>query len=191
MVQLEVVQAANAALVKARPLVAVFIGGTAGIGEYAVRALATAHGSQGRGLRAYIVGRNESAAEKIIAECRQMCPPGHFRFVQATNLSLLKDVDRTCAEIIRLEEEAAKIQDGPARVDLLVMTQGVLSLSGRAGTSPTCPCPKRVLTPFPGTQTHPKVSMQYSPSCITHACASSTNSSLCSSRRRSPRISSP
>jgi len=128
MVQLEAVRTANAALVKARPLVGVFFGGTAGIGELTVRALATTHGATGRGLRVYIVGRNQKAADKIISECQQACPPGHFRFVQATDLSLLKEVDRVCGEITQAEE-AVGANEGPPRVDFLVVSQGILSLS--------------------------------------------------------------
>ena len=132
MVQLEAARAANADLVKSKPLVAVFFGGTAGIGERAVRSLATTHGSAGKGLRVYVVGRSQTAADKIIADCREACPAGQFNFVQATDLSLLKDVDRVCGEITRAEEKfAVEKSDGPARIDFLVLTQGMLSLSGR------------------------------------------------------------
>jgi NAD(P)-dependent dehydrogenase (short-subunit alcohol dehydrogenase family) len=107
MVHLDVVRSCNAALVKSQPLVAVFTGGTAGIGSYAARALA-AHAKDGRGLRLYIVST------------------GQFRFVQTDDLALLKNVDRVCAEIIRSEQEAATTGETP-RIDLLIMTQGCLA----------------------------------------------------------------
>lgn len=132
MVALDVVRSCNATLVKTHPLVAVFVGGTAGIGEYSVRALAATHGKDGKGLRLYIVGRNASAAEKIINGCTQDCPAGQFQFIKADNLSLLKDVDRCCDEIIKAERNA-KSDGGPPRVDLLVCSQGVISFAPRKG----------------------------------------------------------
>ena len=126
MVNLATVRASNTALVRSQPLVAVFIGGTAGIGASTLRALATAHGkSGGKGLRAYIVGRNGAAAAEAIKECRSVCGPegGDLRFVKADDLALMKDVDRVCAEIIRLEKEEEEAGGGGARIDILVMSQ--------------------------------------------------------------------
>src|ERR1700761_2711202 len=100
MVKLDDVQTYNAALVQSQPLVAVFFGGTSGIGHYTLRQLATAESKGGKGLRAYIVGRNEKTAETIISECSVIYPEGHFIFVKADDISLIKDVDRVCAEII-------------------------------------------------------------------------------------------
>lgn len=134
MVALDIVRASNASLVKAQPLVAVFVGGTAGIGEYSVRALAATHGKEGKGLRLYIVGRNAIAAEKIITDCTQVCPSGHFRFIKASNLSLLTDVDRCCDEITCAERDATPDGDGGLpRVDLLVFAQGLISFAPRKG----------------------------------------------------------
>ncbi|KAI9717646.1 MAG: hypothetical protein M1812_004591 [Candelaria pacifica] len=128
MVQLEVVRSANATLVKSQPLVAVFVGGTSGIGEFTIRALAATHGKEGKGLRLYIVGRNSSAAEKTISECKSVCPEGDFRFVKANDLALLNDVDRVCDEIIRIEE-GIKADGGSARVDLLNLSQHYFPLT--------------------------------------------------------------
>ncbi|RAL15340.1 uncharacterized protein BO97DRAFT_475735 [Aspergillus homomorphus CBS 101889] len=133
MVTLDAVHASNTALVQSQPLVAVFFGGTSGIGHYTLSALATAEGSRsGKGLRAYIVGRKAQAAENIIAECRALC--GHanaeFIFIQATDLSLLRDVDRVCAEILSLEE--AKSQN--PRIDYLMLTQGGAPFQPRKDT---------------------------------------------------------
>lgn len=53
--------------------------------------------------------------------------------MRAEDLALLKDVDRVCAEIVRMEEgENAEGGDG-ARVDLLVMSQAYLSFEARRG----------------------------------------------------------
>ena len=133
MVHLDVVRAANSALVKSQPLVAVFVGGTSGIGEQTIYALAATHAEKGKGLRLYIVGRNAAAAQKIISECTRLCPGGSFRFVQAKDLALLEDVDRICAEIIRIEEDE-NANGGTARVDLLVMSQALVNFQPRTGT---------------------------------------------------------
>lgn len=132
MVTLEVVQSCNAALVKSQPLVAVVVGGTAGIGECTVRAIAATHANHGKGLRLYIVGRNKDAADKTISYCRDVCPTGQFHFVRADDLSLLKDVDRCCAEIVQAEKQASETGK-KAKVDLLVETQGYLTFESRQG----------------------------------------------------------
>ena len=131
MVQIDVVRSSNSSLVQSHPLVAIFVGGTSGIGEYTVKALAT-HAKQGQGLRLYIVGRNSDAAEMTISDCTRLCPEGDFRFVKAGDLALLKDVDLVCAEIMRMEEES--VEGRPARVDLLVLTQAYFSFDARKGT---------------------------------------------------------
>ncbi|KAK4496661.1 hypothetical protein PRZ48_012643 [Zasmidium cellare] len=130
MIPLATVTAINAALINRQPLVAVFTGGTSGIDEYTIRYLAAHHGTTGKGLRVYIVGRNEQAAEKIIADCLKICPRGEFVFVKATDLSLLRDVDRTCEKIKELEKE--KDGEGP-RIDMLVMSHADLWFGGRRG----------------------------------------------------------
>lgn len=128
MVALPVVRASNTTLVQSHPLVAVFVGGTSGIGECTIRTLAATHGDQGKGLRIYIVGRNAAAAEQTIAYCRSVCSRGQFLFVKADDLSLLKDVDRVCSEILRLEEKEAALSGGKPRLDILVMSQAYFPL---------------------------------------------------------------
>ncbi|KAI2470075.1 NAD(P)-binding protein [Annulohypoxylon bovei var. microspora] len=135
MVKLDVVRTANAALADGtKPFVAVVAGGTAGIGEATVRALAATfagRGSEGEGrgfLRVYIVGRNQEAVRKIIAECTAVCPGGVFRFCRG-DLSLLKEVDRVCAEITGIERREADAKATPVKIDFLVCCQGVLSLT--------------------------------------------------------------
>jgi len=126
MAKLPAVIAANK-LLTSKLLVAVFIGGTSGIGEYTLRALCTsfaAHGHSGSGLRAYIVGRKPADGQKVLDECLELCPKASLSYVTVGDLSLLQDVDVACAEIVRREEAAEKAGDlaGCARVDLLVLT---------------------------------------------------------------------
>ncbi|GAM43206.1 hypothetical protein TCE0_047f17822 [Talaromyces pinophilus] len=121
MVELTEVHKANATLVQSQPLVAVFIGGTSGIGHQSLRALAAADAEhKGKGLRAYIVGRNATAAEEIIAECRGLYPQGQYHFLKIDDLSLINNVDRVCAEIIQLEQK----ESSDPRIDYLMMSQG-------------------------------------------------------------------
>lgn len=132
MVRLNVVRAANAALVNSQPLVAVFVGGTSGIGEYTLRALASTHSDKGKGLRVYIVGRKAAAADAIIADCQRVCPAGQFKFVQADDLALLKDVDRVCEEIVKNEEVEGQDGQKPG-IDLLFMSQACSIFGKRKG----------------------------------------------------------
>ena len=105
MAKLPAVIAANE-LLTSKLLVAVFIGGTSGIGEYTLRALCTsfaAHGHSGSGLRAYIVGRKLADGQKVLDECLELCPKASLSYVTMGDLSLLQDVDVACAEIVRRE----------------------------------------------------------------------------------------
>lgn len=131
MVQLDKVRSAVSALAKTKPLVAVFVGGTSGIGEYTIRVLAAVCANGGRA-RVYIVGRNAKTADVIISDCARISPHGRFVFVQARDLSLLKDVDRVCAEIVGLESR--EVEDGGRpKIDLLVMSQACSVFQKRKG----------------------------------------------------------
>lgn len=132
MVSIDVVRSANAALVKTEPFVAVVAGGTSGIGKNTVIELARTFGDQGAELRVYIVGRNEGAAKDLIAECERICPAGTFRFVGA-DLSLIREVDKVCASISKTEDDIAKSKGKVAKIDFLVLCQGLLSFGGREG----------------------------------------------------------
>ncbi|EFX03829.1 short chain dehydrogenase reductase [Grosmannia clavigera kw1407] len=133
MVALSVVEAANQDLARngSRPYVAVFTGGTAGIGAYAVVGIATVFGKAKttRGLRVYIVGRSQTAAETLSADCRTAYANGQYEFVKAADLSLLADVDHVCETITAAESAVSRKEGHAPRIDLLVATQGVLSLS--------------------------------------------------------------
>ena len=119
MVNLSDVRKSNSALKTSSSVVAVFAGGTSGIGEATVKALA----ANAKDPKVYIIGRNEARASRIIEECVQSCPGGSFTFVKA-DLSLLKNVDIMCEEIKREET---------GRLDLLFMSQGYITLEGRKG----------------------------------------------------------
>lgn len=126
MVKLDIVRSANAALADVKPFVAVVAGGTAGIGEFTVRAIAATFASCGIGLRVYIVGRNESAARKIIADCGAVCPGGSFCFYKG-DLSLPNEVVRIYAEIT--QEDEARASRTLAKINFLVCCQETLSTS--------------------------------------------------------------
>lgn len=135
MVRLDTAREANEKVVSGSDLVAVFVGGTSGIGEYTPRALANlaSKTNQGLGLQVYLVGRNEAAADGILSDCRKLCPMGTFTFMKAENLALLRDVDKCCEEIMRLEKERGDVGESPAKVDILVMSQAVLHFGPRKG----------------------------------------------------------
>lgn len=125
MVDLKLVESSNNTLATSQPLVAVIVGGTSNIGAHTIRSLAATHGTGGKGLRAYIIGRNAKAAEEVISDCQKLCPTGQFRFIRANDLALIKDVDLTCAELIETEEKEAKTIGVTPRIDILVMTQAI------------------------------------------------------------------
>lgn len=116
MVALDIVKASNATLVKELPpnLVAVFVGGTSGIGEITLKLLAK-HATKPR---IYIVGRSAENAERIIAECRGLNKDGEYIFVQKS-LSLLKAAEELCEEIKSKEKS----------INLLFLTIGVPDMS--------------------------------------------------------------
>ncbi|KAI0104346.1 hypothetical protein F4814DRAFT_84675 [Daldinia grandis] len=118
-----------------KPYVAVVACDTAGIGGSAVRALAATladredeEEEEEDMLRVYIVGRNEGAERNIVVEFSEACPQGMFRFHEG-NMSLLREVDRVCADITRIELQEASVGGRVAKIDFLVSRQGVLSLA--------------------------------------------------------------
>jgi NADP-dependent 3-hydroxy acid dehydrogenase YdfG len=102
MVLIELVNASNEAIPTSLPtgLVAVFAGGTSGIGEATLRLFAKLAVNP----RVYIIGRSRSAAENIIADCRQSNPGGEFVFIQK-DLDLLKNTNEAVKEIKAKEKK--------------------------------------------------------------------------------------
>lgn len=131
MVALDTVRSHNSAVFRSVPIVAVFVGATAGLGETTLRALAAAHSDKGKGLRVYVVGRKKAAFDRIASDCARVCPAGEFHFIQAPDLALLENVDKACEEITQAEQRNAA--GHPARVDLLCMSQGDFNFSPRQG----------------------------------------------------------
>jgi NAD(P)-dependent dehydrogenase (short-subunit alcohol dehydrogenase family) len=121
MVALDQVRASNAAL-KTRPanLVAVFVGGTSGIGLYTARELVRNTTSP----RIYLVGRNQSEASNIIQELKSINSSSEVSFIKK-DVALLRNVDEACQEIKAKEKQ----------LNLLFMTCGYFTMSGRDETS--------------------------------------------------------
>lgn len=121
MVSLDIVRKANATLGSRLPKpVALFVGGTSGIGRSTLRQLAL----NTKAPTAYIVGRSEDNAKPLLKELTQLNPLGSYNFIEA-DVSLISNVDKAC-ESIKKHEKA---------LDLLFMTPGGLSLVGRRETS--------------------------------------------------------
>ncbi|CAH0018866.1 unnamed protein product [Clonostachys rhizophaga] len=121
MVSLSSVSASNSLIPKVIPagLVAVFFGGTSGIGEITVKTLA----KYARSPRIYIVGRSQDAADRILTECKAINPDGEFIFMKA-DVSLIRNVDELSNEIKAKEKF----------LNLLFLTAGVANID-RAQTS--------------------------------------------------------
>lgn len=97
------------------------VGGTSGIGESTARAFVK-HASSPR---VYLVGRSETRASKIIEELRALNPDGQISFIKS-DVSRLQDVDQACKEIQSKED----------KINLLVLSAGILTMKGRDGSPP-------------------------------------------------------
>jgi NAD(P)-dependent dehydrogenase (short-subunit alcohol dehydrogenase family) len=116
MVALTAVKASNALLASSLPnLVAVFVGGTSGIGEFTLKAFAQ-HTLEPR---AYLIGRSQEAGDRIKAECQKLNPTGEFIFMKA-DTSLIRNVDKVCEEIKAKE----------TKINILFLTTGTLAMRG-------------------------------------------------------------
>jgi NAD(P)-dependent dehydrogenase (short-subunit alcohol dehydrogenase family) len=100
-------------------LVAVFIGGTGGIGESTAKELFIRTTKP----KAYICGRNEANGNRICNELHELNPEGQAIFIQC-DISTLRNVDELCA---RLREREPKIH-------CLCLTAGYMTLRGRNET---------------------------------------------------------
>ncbi|TRM70626.1 hypothetical protein BD626DRAFT_449242 [Schizophyllum amplum] len=121
MPSLEIARAANASFTTCANPVAVFVGGTAGIGKG--MALAFAQAARGNA-RLVIVGRNKAAAEKLIAS---LPPPANTQstFVYC-DVSLMRNVHAAARDILALP--------GVDRINYLAITTGFFTLRGRDET---------------------------------------------------------
>jgi NADP-dependent 3-hydroxy acid dehydrogenase YdfG len=111
MVQLHLVRESNDKVATALPpgMVAVFVGATSGIGEYALKEFA----QKAKAPRVYFVGRSTESANRIISECKTLNSVGQYIFIQS-DVSVLKNVNAVCEQILAKETS----------INLLFQTQG-------------------------------------------------------------------
>ncbi|KAI3393159.1 hypothetical protein diail_4684 [Diaporthe ilicicola] len=104
------------------PRVAVFVGGTSGIGQLTIKALV----ATGASVRIYLVGRksSEGRANTFVQELRATNPKAEVIWTEG-EVSLLADTKRVC-EIIKRKE---------SRVDLLFLTAGYAPMGPRVETA--------------------------------------------------------
>ncbi|KXT17564.1 hypothetical protein AC579_6177 [Pseudocercospora musae] len=120
MVRIDAIRESNAQAKCLDGLVAVFIGGTGGIGESSAKELFLRTTRP----KAYIVGRSEERGNKICNELHEINGEGKAIFLQR-DISLLKNCDELCAE---LREREPKIH-------CLFLTAGFMTLRGRNETT--------------------------------------------------------
>ncbi|CAG9944872.1 unnamed protein product [Clonostachys rosea f. rosea IK726] len=123
MVALDVVKQSNSQLKGANlPKVAVFVGGTSGIGQHTISELV----ETGVETKIYLIGRPSSSerAKTQIATLKHVNPNAEVVWL-AGEVSLLADVKKICTEI----------QSKETSLDLLFMSTGVLPFNGRKETS--------------------------------------------------------
>jgi NAD(P)-dependent dehydrogenase (short-subunit alcohol dehydrogenase family) len=116
MVSLSEVRTHNASLRSLAPgLVAVFVGGTSGIGLSTAREFVRNTNAP----HIYLIGRNEAEAAKITTEFQSLNADSKTSFIKS-DVSLLKNVDQACREIAQKEK----------KVNLLFMTMGYFTMNG-------------------------------------------------------------
>ncbi|PSR87122.1 putative short-chain dehydrogenases/reductase [Coniella lustricola] len=115
MPELSVIQESNSRISARLPpgLVAVFVGATSGIGEYALKAFVRNTKSP----RVYFIGRSRPAADKIVTDLKNLNPEGTYNFIQS-DVALLKNVNTVSQQILAQED----------KINLLFMTQGTMAL---------------------------------------------------------------
>ncbi|KIY64312.1 NAD(P)-binding protein [Cylindrobasidium torrendii FP15055 ss-10] len=122
---LATVSASNAAYNPPYTAVAVFVGGTHGVGEATVKALASHTGGN---VHIYIVGRNKAAAEKILTTLPRGSPELQREFVFCDAL-VMANIASSCAVLSEKLSSA-----GLDRINHLVLSHGWIKLSGRKET---------------------------------------------------------
>ena len=123
MVSYKEIQASNALINDATaPRVAVFVGGTSGIGKFTVKALV----ATGASVRIYLVGRksSEERMHAFIQELRAINPKAEVIWTEG-EVALLAETKRVC--------EAIKSKE--SRVDLLFLTAGYAPFGTRRETA--------------------------------------------------------
>ena len=100
-------------------MVALFVGGTSGIGKGTLIELA----KNANAPRVYLVGRSKASATPLLNELERLNPKGTFTFIE-TEISLIKNVDRVCDEIKAKEQ----------KIDMISLSISYLTFEGRQGT---------------------------------------------------------
>ncbi|PIA92261.1 Dehydrogenase/reductase SDR family member on chromosome X [Cercospora beticola] len=119
MVRIDTVRESNAKCKSLVGLVAIFVGGTGGIGESTAKELFLRTTSP----KAYIIGRSEERGKRICDELHEINPQGKAIFIQR-DISALKNVDELCAELRQREP----------KIHCLFLTAGYMTLRGRTET---------------------------------------------------------
>ncbi len=132
MVTLTAVQASNACIPTTVPsgLVAIFVGGTSGIGEYTLKEFARV----ARKPSIYNIGRSQEASDRIAFECKKLNVNAQYTFIQA-DVSLIRSVDAVC-EQIQAKEKA---------VNILFLSAGTLVKGVSMYFVMICPFGRRIL----------------------------------------------
>jgi hypothetical protein len=126
MVNISAIRKSNAKVdSSSAPRVAVFVGGTAGIGKLTLAELA----ALGTSFRAYVIGRKVSKASfaTVRDDLQQANQNAEIVWIDG-EVSLLSEVKRICSYIKTLEKN----------VDLLFMTTGYAPLGGRQSKYNCC-----------------------------------------------------
>jgi len=100
-------------------LVAVFVGGTSGIGESTAREFVRYTIKP----RVYLIGRSQEQADRITKECQELNPESQINFIQS-DVAQLRNVDKACDEIKAKED----------KINLLFLSAGILTMKGRDET---------------------------------------------------------
>ncbi|KAF2275052.1 short-chain dehydrogenase/reductase [Westerdykella ornata] len=117
MVALTEIRTHNASLTSLAPnLVAIFVGGTSGIGLSTAREFVRNTTSP----HIYLVGRNATEAARIIPEFHSLNPSSKVEFIKS-DVSLLRNADDVCRQIAQKEK----------KVNLLFMTMGYFTTKGK------------------------------------------------------------
>ncbi|KAJ6537775.1 hypothetical protein B0H19DRAFT_1038135 [Mycena capillaripes] len=121
MPSLSTVRSFNAAFSPSYTPVAIFVGGTSGIGQGMAEAFARHTNGNAH---IVIVGRNRAAAESIIATFQKPTATGVTHEFVECDVTLMKNVHRVASEL------RARIP----KINFLVLTPGVLTMNGRNET---------------------------------------------------------
>jgi NAD(P)-dependent dehydrogenase (short-subunit alcohol dehydrogenase family) len=126
MVNISTIRKSNAQIdSSSTPRVAVFVGGTAGIGKLTLTEIV----ALGTSFKAYVIGRKGSKESFTLVrdELQQANPNAKIIWIDG-EVSLLSEVKRICSHIKTLE----------GSVDLLFMTAGYAPLGGRQSMCKPC-----------------------------------------------------